>query len=275
MKTATNKNEEIREVVREQYGRIAGRSSGSSTEGSGAECGCAPTCCGSHGADPGFAETLGYSEADIAAVPEEANLGLGCGNPLAVASLMAGETVLDLGSGGGFDAFLSARAVTHSGKVIGVDMTPQMVGRARRHQEEGEYGNVDFRLGEIEHLPVADDSVDVVISNCVINLSPDKPQVFREAFRVLKPGGRLTISDIVALQELPEEIRLNFELHVGCVAGAATVDEMATWLNEAGFENIRINPKPGSRRVLAELFPGKGLEELIASATVEAAKPKE
>jgi ubiquinone/menaquinone biosynthesis C-methylase UbiE len=191
-----------------------------------------------------------------------------------LASLLPGQTVLDLGSGGGFDAFLAARAVTLSGKVIGVDMTPEMVGRARRNQEKGNFRNVDFRLGEIEHLPVADGTVDVIISNCVINLSPDKQQVFREAFRVLKPGGRLTISDIVALKELPGEVRMNFELHTGCVAGAAVVGDLERWLREVGFEDIRIHPKQESRRVLGELFPGKGLEDLIASATVEATKPK-
>lgn len=273
MKTATIRNEEIREGVREQYGQIAERTNDTVDNGSRAGCGCAPTCCGSQGADAGFAGTLGYSDADLGAVPEGANLGLGCGNPVALASLMPGQTVLDLGSGGGFDAFLAARVVTDSGKVIGVDMTPEMVGRARRNQAKGDFGNVDFRLGEIEHLPVADRSVDVIISNCVINLSPDKPQVLREAFRVLKPGGRLTISDIVALQELPENVRLNFELHVGCVAGAAVVGDLERWLREVGFEDIRIHPKKESRRVLGELFPGKGLEDLIASATVEATKP--
>jgi SAM-dependent methyltransferase len=274
MKTATIRNEEIREGVREQYGQIAGRTTDTVANGSRPGCGCAPTCCGSQGSDAGFAETLGYSESDLAAVPEGANLGLGCGNPVALASLLPGQTVLDLGSGGGFDAFLAARAVTNFGKVVGVDMTSEMVGRARRNQEKGNFRNVDFRLGEIEHLPVADGTVDVIISNCVINLSPDKQQVFREAFRVLKPGGRLTISDIVALHELPEEVRMNFELHTGCVAGAAVVGDLERWLREVGFEDIRIHPKQESRRVLGELFPGKGLEDLIASATVEATKPK-
>lgn len=273
MKTTTIRNEEIREGVRGQYGQIAERNNAPGTKDSDRGCGCGPTCCGIHGADAGFAQTLGYSESDIAAVPDGANLGLGCGNPVAIASLLPGQTVLDLGSGGGFDAFLAARAVTSEGRAIGVDMTPQMVGRARRNQEKGGYTNVEFRLGEIEHLPVADHSVDVIISNCVINLSPDKPQVIREAFRVLKPGGRLAISDIVALGELPEEVRRNFELHVGCVAGAATVSELQKWLKQAGFEEVRIMPKSESRRVLEGLLPGKGLEDLIASATVEAAKP--
>lgn len=275
MKTTTNRNEEIREAVRGQYGRIAVRAGAAEMDDPNSGCGCAPTCCGSKGAEANFAGTLGYSETDVSSVPEGANLGLGCGNPLAIASLVEGQTVLDLGSGGGFDVFLAARAVGPSGKVIGVDMTPEMVGQARRNREKGDFANVEFRLGEIEHLPVADSSVDVIISNCVINLSPEKPRVFREAFRVLKPGGRLTISDIVALRELPEEIRRDFELHVGCVSGAATVDEMEGWLKETGFENIRVEPKPESRCVLEELFPGKGLEELIASATVEATKPAE
>jgi SAM-dependent methyltransferase len=274
MKTATIENDEIREGVREQYGQIAERSKELESRNADGGCGCAPTCCGAKGADVGSAQNLGYSESDLAAVPEGANLGLGCGNPLAIASLSPGQTVLDLGSGGGLDAFLAAQAVTPAGRVIGVDMTPQMISRARLYQERGGYTNVEFRLGEIEHLPVADGSVDVIISNCVINLSPDKPQVIRESFRVLKPGGRLTISDIVALDKLPDEIRRNFELHVGCVAGAATIRELEKWLKQAGFEGIKIRPKRESRRVLKELFPGKGLEDLIASATIEAIKPK-
>jgi ubiquinone/menaquinone biosynthesis C-methylase UbiE len=216
---------------------------------------------------------IGYSPEEVQAVPVGADLGLGCGNPQAIAALQPGETVLDLGSGAGFDCFLAVRQVGPTGQVIGVDMTAEMVAKAREHAGEAGYFNVEFRLGEIEHLPVADASVDVIISNCVINLSPDKPMVFREAFRVLKPGGRLAISDIVTTAPLPEEVRNDLALYAGCIAGAATIAELEAMLRESGFDNIRIQPKDESRRFIREWAPGRKIEDYIASASIEAVKP--
>jgi ubiquinone/menaquinone biosynthesis C-methylase UbiE len=215
---------------------------------------------------------MGYTSEELASSPEGADLGLGCGNPQAIAALRPGETVLDLGSGGGLDCFLAANQVGASGKVIGVDMTPQMVARARENALKGHFDNVEFRLGEIEHLPVADQSVDVILSNCVINLSTEKPRVFQEAFRVLKPGGRLAISDVVATAEIPAEIRQDPELFSACAAGAATVSELATLLEEVGFSEIRIQPKDESRDFIREWAPGLRIENYIASATIEARK---
>jgi SAM-dependent methyltransferase len=205
-------------------------------------------------------------------VPEGSNLGLGCGNPQGIAALRHGETVLDLGSGAGFDAFLAARAVGMTGRVIGVDMTPEMVSKARKNQARGGYANVEFRLGEIESLPVADASVDVIISNCVINLSPDKPRVFREAFRVLKPGGRLAVSDIVALTPIPEELRKDWELYTGCVAGASIVDEVKEMLKWAGFAEIQVLPKGQSPEIVGGWFPGRKAQDYVASANIQAVK---
>lgn len=271
MNTTALEQDTIKHAVRQRYGRVA------TNAASG--CGCAPSCCGTDTAagtatsDPAaLAQRLGYSTSDTAAAPDGSNLGLGCGNPLGLASLKPGQTVLDLGSGAGFDAFLAARAVGPTGRVIGVDMTPEMISKARNHQAEGDYGHVEFRLGEIESLPVADGTVDVILSNCVINLSPDKGRVFREAFRVLKPGGRLAISDIVALAPIPEARRRDWELYTGCVAGAAEVSEVKRLLAEAGFQNIRVEPKARSREVLQDWFPGQGLENSVASATIEAVK---
>lgn len=216
---------------------------------------------------------LGYSAEETNAVPDGANLGLGCGNPQAIAALNPGETVLDLGSGAGFDSFLAARAVGPTGRVIGVDMTPEMVSKARKNQANGGYENVEFRLGEIESLPVADSTVDVIISNCVINLSPDKPRVFREAFRVLKPGGRVAVSDIVAIAPIPEELRKDWELYTGCVAGASLVDDLKAMLKETGFTNIRIVRKGESREIISGWFPGRKAEDYVTSASIEAVKP--
>jgi len=270
MKTTEMTHDTVRQKVREQYGKVAERGS----------CGCAPTCCSPDAVASGSSPTaavisqkLGYSADDTSIVPDGANLGLGCGNPLAIASLRPGQTVLDLGSGAGFDAFLAAKAVGPKGLVIGVDMTAEMVSKARQNKAEGNYANVDFRLGEIENLPVADASVDVIISNCVINLSPDKAQVFREAFRVLKPGGRLAISDVVATAPLPDQLREDIALHAGCVAGTSLVEDLKTMLRAAGFSKVRVDVKPQSREFIREWFPGRGLDDYVVSATIEAVKP--
>jgi len=262
------KNDAIRSVVREKYAKIA-------TSGS-AGCGCSSSsCCGTsddiNAAD--ISRGLGYSEQDVGAVPEGANMGLGCGNPQAIADLQPGETVLDLGSGGGFDCFLAARVVGDKGYVIGVDMTPEMITKSRQNADKISLGNVDFRLGELENLPVADGIVDVIISNCVINLSPDKERVFHEAYRVLKPGGRLAISDVVAVAELPDELKKDMAYLAGCITGASPVQEIELMLQRAGFENIQIRAKKESRRFIREWMPGSHIEEYIASASIKAIKP--
>jgi arsenite methyltransferase len=224
--------EEIGKAVRERYGSIAKQG--------GSCCGPATSCCGTPRSAESISRIIGYSEEELKVVPEGANLGLGCGNPIALASLKEGEVVLDLGSGAGFDCFLAARQVGCTGKVIGVDMTAEMLERARLNARKGDFGNVEFRLGEIENLPVGDNLVDVVISNCVINLSPNKKRVFQEAFRVLKPGGRLLVSDIVLLKELPEEIRNSVSAYVGCVAGATTKEDYLGTIRAAGFGEPKI-----------------------------------
>ncbi|MGQ9555379.1 MAG: arsenite methyltransferase, partial [Anaerolineae bacterium] len=222
----------VRQVVREGYARVARQ--GSSC------CGPSRSCCGGASVAESVSKQIGYSDEEISSVPEGANLGLGCGNPVALASLKEGEVVLDLGSGAGFDCFLAAARVGASGKVIGVDMTPEMLERARANARRGGYTNVEFRLGEIESLPVADSSVDVVISNCVINLSPDKQRAFAEACRALKPGGRLMISDIVLLKQLPQEMRDSVAAYVGCLAGALMKDEYLSAIGAAGFQDITV-----------------------------------
>jgi SAM-dependent methyltransferase len=216
---------------------------------------------------------MGYSAEEMATIPDGANLGLGCGNPQAIAALQTGEIVLDLGSGAGFDCFLAARQVGEYGHVIGVDMTPTMLSKARANAEHNGYRNVEFRLGEIENLPVANDCVDVILSNCVINLSPDKPRVFAEAFRVLKPGGRLAISDIVATAELPDSIRRDMALHAGCVAGASLLSELENMLRAAGFVRIQISPKEESKALLRTWTSAASVIDFIVSATIEAVKP--
>jgi SAM-dependent methyltransferase len=261
-------NEEIRKAVRQTYGDIAKSDS--------AGCGCGPSsCCG-----PGDMATadnisfgVGYAKDEITKAPEGSNMGLGCGNPQAIASLKPGETVLDLGSGGGFDCFLAAKAVGEEGFVIGVDMTPEMITKARVNAAKADFKNVDFRLGEIENLPVADETVDVIMSNCVINLSPEKKNVFQEAFRVLAPGGRLAITDIVAKVPLPEEIQNDLALHAGCVAGASLIKDLEAALNEAGFTKIRIKPIEKSKEFIRSSTPGSNIEDYIVSATIEAVKP--
>ena len=222
---------DIRELVRKKYAKVAGKSTSC--------CGAPSPCCGS--ASPAqLSEAIGYSREQMAAVPEGANLGLGCGNPVAIASLRQGETVLDLGAGAGFDCFLAAKAVGETGRVIGVDMTPEMISKARENARKGGYRNVEFRLGEIEHLPVADGSVDIIISNCVINLSPDKQQVFADAFRVLRPGGRLTVSDIVLLKPLPPVLANSVAAYVGCLAGASLKEDYLGMLRQAGFTQVEV-----------------------------------
>ncbi|MFB6353946.1 MAG: arsenite methyltransferase [Halobacteriales archaeon] len=261
-----------RRVVRERYARIAMES-----DQAGDDCCSADGCCSSEDTGTaGAAETaaqLGYSTADVESVEGEANLGLGCGNPQALASLAEGETVVDLGAGAGFDCFLAAQRVGETGHVIGVDMTPEMVEKARENAAKNGRENVEFRLGEIEHLPVADDSIDVVISNCVVNLSPDKPQVFREAVRVLRPGGRLAISDVVVTADIPEGIRADPNSVASCVAGAATIDRLAEMLAEAGFEQIDISPKHDSDRFIREWDDEYDVSEFLVSASITARKP--
>ncbi len=227
------KKEEVKKVVREGYARVAKSEN---------PCCCTPNnpCCGTTDIAADLSKKIGYSDEDLQSVPEGANLGLGCGNPVALASLKEGEIVLDLGSGAGFDCFLAANQVGKTGRVIGVDMTPEMVEKARDNARRGNYENLEFRLGEIENLPVADNHVDIIISNCVINLSPDKERVFQEAFRVLKPGGRLMVSDIVLVDELPESVKNSVAAYIGCLAGAILKDEYIGAVRAAGFKQVSI-----------------------------------
>lgn len=225
------KEEEIKKLVRNRYAKVA-KTSG--------VCCASPISCCSAPTNKEVSNMIGYSEDEIASVPEGANLGLGCGNPTAMASLKEGETILDLGSGAGFDCFLAANKVGKKGKVIGIDMTPEMIDKARANARKAKYTNVEFRLGEIENLPAADNSVNVVISNCVINLSPNKNRVFEEAFRVLSPRGRLMVSDIVLLKELPESIQTNVEAYAGCISGAEIKDKYIEMIKKAGFREVKI-----------------------------------
>jgi arsenite methyltransferase len=265
------KADELRELVQRRYGSIA-------SGGEGASGGC---CCGASscwGGGPAMdaeqaAFLLGYADGDTEGMPDMANMGLGCGNPVAIAGLKAGETVLDLGSGGGFDCFLARRQVGASGRVIGVDMTPEMIRLARKNARESGYDNVEFRLGEIEHLPVADASVDAVISNCVINLSPEKAQVLSEAFRVLRPGGRVSVSDVVATAPLPPDAKEDLALYAGCIAGAEYAEDIRAMLEDAGFADIRMEPRDNSREIIGAWAPGRRLEDFVASFIIEALKP--
>jgi len=264
----------VREAVRDRYAEIA--KTGSSCCGDSSCCGL-PSDAGESSENKAAGEEalrLGYSQDDLIAVPEGANLGLGCGNPQAIAQLKPGEVVVDLGAGPGFDCFLAARAVGPEGLVIGVDMTPEMVGKARENARKSDCGNVDFRLGEIEHLPVADATADAVISNCVINLSPNKPAVYREAFRVLKPGGRLAVSDVVATAELPQDWREDMRLLSACISGASTVAEVEEMLRTAGFADIRVEPNDKSREFIQDWEPGTNLGDYVLSASMSAIKPR-
>jgi arsenite methyltransferase len=249
----TTNHDDIKRTVRETYGKIA-------TAGmSGCGCCCSPS--------------EGYSQVERDSVPKGADLGLGSGNPRAIADIQPGETVMDLGSGGGIDCFLAADTVGDDGLVIGIDMTSEMVSRARANAKQGGYSNVDFRLGEIENLPVANNSVDVIISNCVINLSPDKASVYGEAFRVLKPGGRVAISDVVTTAQLPDEARGDLEQYAACVSGAASVNELEDILTKAGFGDVRIQLKGCARDIPDTWKPGSDISDYTVSATIEAVKP--
>jgi arsenite methyltransferase len=271
---------EIKEAVKSGYARVAllGVSC----------CGGESACCGAPNSAEDISRKIGYTSEELRVAPEGANMGLGCGNPVALASLREGEVVLDLGSGAGFDCFIAAAEVGGTGKVIGVDMTPEMIEKARQNAQKGQFENVEFRLGEIEKIPVSNEEVDVVISNCVINLSPDKEQVFKEAFRILKPGGRLMVSDMVLLKELPEAIRRSVEAYVGCIAGAAMKGEYLAAIEAAGFHEVKIVGKdtypielmtadPIAQAMYAELrLSGEAVKDLsnsVASIKVSARKP--
>jgi len=261
----------LRSRVRDVYTQVAKADTASQATGN------ASGCCGvsdNASINTLVSTRLGYTQADLDLVPSGADMGLGCGNPKAIADLKPGEVVVDLGAGGGFDCFLAAHEVGTEGRVIGIDMTPEMISKARANTNRDEFPQVEFRLGEIEHLPVADQTVDVIISNCVINLSPDKPQVFREAFRVLKPGGRLAISDVVATAELPQEVREDLALVAGCIGNAALLSDLERAMADAGFIDIRIQPKDASRAFIKDWAPGRGVEDYVQSATIEAVRPK-
>ena len=273
--------DQIRQAVRDSYSRVAQDGKpccGGSQNGPAELSMLKSSCCG------GSEDTtnkyccqdsarMGYSPEELSGVPEGADMGLGCGNPQAFAHLKSGETVLDLGCGGGFDSFLASNQVGPEGQVIGVDMTPEMVSKARENAARAGYSNVEFRLGEIEHLPVADSSVDAILSNCVINLSPDKSAVYLDAFRVLKPGGRLAISDMVSIAELPDELGNDLACYCGCITGTIPVDEVRRILAKSGFEDIRVQPKDESREFISSWVPGKRVEDYVVSATIEAIKP--
>ena len=310
----TNEQERVRAAVRESYGKIA-RDNGANAETTQADCdcGCGPTpvniesaqtasccgpsdgmadaasCCGpSEGATDAAScggqstatterrsAIMGYSKEDVESVPEGANMALGCGNPVALASMKPGETVVDLGSGGGFDCFLASKEVGETGTVIGVDMTSDMISLARKNVAKMETNNVEFRLGEIENLPVADNTADIIMSNCVINLSPDKQSVYREAYRVLKPGGRLSISDVLATAQLPDKVRNDLALVGACIGGAATTEDVTEMIEQAGFQEITITPKDNNRELLKEWDPARSENavDYVTSAYIEAVKP--
>jgi arsenite methyltransferase len=259
------RKEEVRKFIRKRYTAVAKNESRGCC-GGGCSCGSAPLDITE------ASKLIGYDLKELASIPQEANMGLGCGNPLAIADLREGETVLDLGSGGGLDCFLARQKVGETGHVIGVDMTPDMISLARKNAEEAGFANVEFRLGEIEHLPVADGTVDVIISNCVINLSLDKEQVLREAYRVLKPGGRLAISDVLATAQLPQDVKDDLDLVAGCIGGAEYVEDMRAILQKAGFKNICLTPKDNSKELIKSWVPDKNIEDFVASYFISARK---
>ncbi|GAB6053331.1 arsenite methyltransferase [Magnetospira thiophila] len=261
---------QVHAAVRQSYAAVATKNA---TGCCGPASEDASGCCATPVQAEDFSARFGYSTVEMNLVPEGANLGLGCGNPQALAAMRPGEVVVDLGSGAGFDVFLAARQVGDQGRVIGVDMTHEMLAKARENAQKGGYPNVEFRLGEIEYLPIADNQADVVISNCVINLSPDKARVFKEAFRVLKPGGRVAVSDVVQTADFPPELVDDLGLLCGCVTGATPVAELEAHMNAAGFTNIRIDLKEESRAVIKDWAPGKGVENYVVSANIQATKP--
>lgn len=277
--------ESIRQNVRQSYGTIATQGGYDKGAAIAQSCCSGPAenkkednlsgCgCGSKAFSPEkISRVLGYSKEDLKAAPDGANLGLGCGSPKTIAGIQKGETIVDLGSGGGFDCFLAAMETGAAGRVIGVDMTPEMISRARMNKEKANADNVEFRLGEIEHLPVKDNFADLIISNCVINLSPEKPQVFKDAFRVLKPGGRIAVSDIVALKPLPEEIKNDLVMISACIGGAATMEDTTTMLTKAGFEKIKITTQKLDQELVDAFLPGICTGEYVASAYIQAQKP--
>jgi len=258
--------EEIRTEVRKNYAKVSTTSGGCGTTQDS-------SCCAPNLDAKETSSKLGYSSDELNQVPDNSNLGLGCGNPQAIANLKVGETVVDLGSGAGFDTFLAAKAVGETGRVIGVDMTPEMIDKARKNSAQQGYRNVEFRLGEIENLPVRDNSVDVIISNCVINLSPEKEKVLQDSFRVLRPGGRLAISDVITTAELPDDIKKDLDLFSGCVSGTESSSFLEKILQRAGFTEISIKAKDDSRDFLKDWVPGRNIQDYIVSATIEATKP--
>lgn len=259
--------EEIREYIRKNYEGIALKGS------LGCGCGCNTQQRDDKPLDiKKLSLSMGYSESDLSDIPDDANMGLGCGNPIAIAALKEGEIVLDLGSGGGFDCFLARRQVGETGFVIGVDMTPEMIQLSRKNAEKSGYSNIEFRLGEIEHLPVADASVDVIISNCVINLSLEKEKVFKEAYRVLKHRGRLSITDIVATAKLPENIKQDLSMMAGCISGAEYTANIKIMLENAGFSDLKMLPKNNSKQILKTWAPDRNIEDFVASFIIEAQK---
>lgn len=266
----TQKNkEDVKREVRSAYGNVAEANNKNQC------CGNGRSCCGvSAKPDEAYLKELGYTKEDFDSVPEGSNMGLGCGNPHAIASLKPGEFVLDLGAGGGFDVFLASKKVGPNGKVYGVDMTAEMLSKARNNAAKYGYKNVEFLLGEIEHLPLPNNTVDVIISNCVVNLSTNKSNVFNEAFRVLKEGGRLAISDMVAYKPLPKEMLDNAELYCNCISGAITINELKSILMKAGFIDIAIEPQENSRMFVKDWVPGSDAENYVVSAKIKAFKPQ-